>query len=178
MLGDVLYLNELDQALGTIRSQTGLDAFELIGMDACLMGHVEVLAMLASHARYAVVSQETEPALGWAYAAFLSELAANPGVNGAELGASSSKAISRKTSASWTITPAPSLPEAARPCCSLFGGSARTPSAEQLTRQLIQNVTLTAVDLSQVPASGQQAQHTDLFAAKCRPARRRPGTQL
>ena len=45
--------------------------FELIGMDACLMGHLEVLTMLASHARYAVVSQETEPALGWAYAAFL-----------------------------------------------------------------------------------------------------------
>ena len=28
-------------------AQTGLDAFELMGMDACLMGHVEVLTMLA-----------------------------------------------------------------------------------------------------------------------------------
>ena len=151
-LGDVLYLDELDQALGTIRSQTGMDAFELVGMDACLMGHVEVLTMLASHARYAVVSQETEPSLGWAYAAFLSELAANPGVSGAELG--------RFIVESYIQDDQRIVDDAARaefagrgsPLLSLFGGTASTPSADQLTRQLIQNVTLTAADLSQVPA--------------------------
>ena len=43
-LGNQLYLNELDDALAQIRQETGLDKFELIGMDACLMGHVEVLS--------------------------------------------------------------------------------------------------------------------------------------
>jgi hypothetical protein len=85
-LGDAIYLHELDKALGDIRSQTGLEKFDLIGMDACLMGHLEVLSGMADHARYAVTSQETEPALGWAYAAFLDALNANPGMDGAELG--------------------------------------------------------------------------------------------
>ena len=33
-LEDHLYLMEIDEALGQIRSQTGLDQFEMIGMDA------------------------------------------------------------------------------------------------------------------------------------------------
>ncbi len=152
VLGDVLYLNELDQALGTIRSQTGLDAFELVGMDACLMGHVEVLTMLASHARYAVVSQETEPALGWAYAAFLSELAANPGVSGAELGRFIVESYIQEDQRILDDVARAELAGGGSPLLSLFGGTARTPSAEQVTRQMIQNVTLTAADLSQVPA--------------------------
>ena len=51
-----------------------MDKFELIGMDACLMSQLEVFTALAPHARYAVVSQETEPSLGWAYATFLGRL--------------------------------------------------------------------------------------------------------
>jgi len=152
VLGDVLYLDELDQALGTIRRQTGLDAFELVGMDACLMGHVEVLTMLASHARYAVVSQETEPALGWAYAAFLNELAANPGVSGAELGSFIVESYIQGDQRILDDNARAELAGSGNPLLSLFGGSTRTPSAEQLTRQMIQNVTLTAADLSQVPA--------------------------
>ncbi len=77
-LGNQLYLNELDAALQTIRERTGMDKFELIGLDACLMGQVEVLSALAPHARYAVVSEETEPALGWAYASFLQALDRTP----------------------------------------------------------------------------------------------------
>ena len=84
-MGNLLYLNDLDKALGTIRSQTGVDKFELIGMDACLMSQIEVLTALAPHGRYAVVSEETEPALGWAYTSFLDTLTANPNVTGAEL---------------------------------------------------------------------------------------------
>ena len=76
---------DFDQALAEIRAQTGLDQFELIGMDACLMGHVEVFCALAPHARYAMASQETEPALGWAYTQFLAELTADPDMSGAEL---------------------------------------------------------------------------------------------
>ena len=81
-----MYLDELDAALGAIRQQTGIDRLELIGMDACLMGQLEVYAMLAPHARYAVASEETEPALGWAYASFLGALARNPAMDGGELG--------------------------------------------------------------------------------------------
>ena len=73
-----LYLMDLDTALGEIRSRTGLDKFELIGMDACLMGQLEVFSALEPHARYAVASQETEPALGWAYTSFLETLTQNP----------------------------------------------------------------------------------------------------
>ena len=65
-----MLLNELDSALQTIRDRAGIDKFELIGLDACLMGQLEVLSALQPHARYAVTSEETEPALGWAYASF------------------------------------------------------------------------------------------------------------
>ena len=84
-LGDQLYLMELDQAFQQIRSETGLDKFELIGLDACLMAQIEVLTALQPHARYAVVSEEVEPSLGWAYTGFLESLKQNPGMDGAEL---------------------------------------------------------------------------------------------
>jgi len=51
---DLLYLNEIEGALQQIRDQDGLDKFELIGMDACLMAHLEVFSALEPHARYAV----------------------------------------------------------------------------------------------------------------------------
>ena len=73
-----LFLMDLDTALGDIRARTGLDKFELIGMDACLMGQLEVFSALAPHARYAVTSQETEPSLGWAYTSFLDTLTKIP----------------------------------------------------------------------------------------------------
>ncbi len=84
-MGDDLYLMELDDALATIQRETGLEKFEIIGMDACLMSHLEVFNALEPYARYAVASQETEPALGWAYTAFLDTLTKNPDINGADL---------------------------------------------------------------------------------------------
>ena len=85
VLKDQLYLHELDGALQEIRDRTGMDKFEIVGMDACLMAHLEVFDALAPHARYAVASQETEPALGWAYTGFLSALKDNPDMSGADL---------------------------------------------------------------------------------------------
>ena len=85
-LGNMMYLNELDAALTEIRRQTGLDKFELVGLDACLMSDLAVYTALAPHAHYAVASQETEPALGWAYTGILDRLAANPAMTGADLG--------------------------------------------------------------------------------------------
>ncbi|GIK40655.1 MAG: hypothetical protein BroJett011_44880 [Chloroflexota bacterium] len=82
---DGIWLMELDRALAKARQQTGIDKFELIGFDACLMGQLEVFTALEPHARYAVASQEVEPALGWAYGGFLAELQQKPGMDGAEL---------------------------------------------------------------------------------------------
>lgn len=150
LLGDNIYLNELDQALDQIRSQSGMDRFEMIGMDACLMGHVEVMSALAPHARYAVVSQETEPALGWAYTAFLNELRNNPGLDGAQLG--------QLIVDSYIVDDQRIVDDAARadlvgrgsPMGSLFG-SASLPSAAEVARQMSQRITLAVVDLQAMP---------------------------
>ncbi len=83
---DALWLMELDRALEEARGQAGIDQFELIGLDVCLMGQLEVFTALAPHARYSVASEEVEPGVGWAYSAFLTQLADNPGMDGADLG--------------------------------------------------------------------------------------------
>ncbi len=71
----------MDQA----RSDLGIDYFDVIGFDACLMSQLEVYTALAPHALYAVASEEVEPGLGWAYAAFLGQLVDNPEMEGDEL---------------------------------------------------------------------------------------------
>ena len=81
----VIWLNDLNAALGTITQETGIGKFELVGMDACLMGMMEIYDMLAAHANYAVASEEVEPALGWAYGDFLGKLNERPEMSGAEL---------------------------------------------------------------------------------------------
>ncbi len=143
-LGDQLYLNELDAALETARQQAGIDKFELIGMDACLMGHIEVMSALAPHGRYAVFSQETEPALGWAYTAFLSQLVKNPDMSGAELG--------QQIVTSYVDQDERILDDQARSewvgRSSTMGGA----SAQQIRQQLGRGVTLTAVDLEKTTA--------------------------
>jgi clostripain len=83
--GDLLLLDEIDAALGQIRSDTGIDQFDLVGFDACLMGQIEVLAAMQPHARYVVASEEVEPTLGWAYAGFLDQLVSDPAMDGAAL---------------------------------------------------------------------------------------------
>ncbi len=147
-MGDELFLMEIDQALQDVRDQTGLDQFELIGLDACLMGHLEVLDALAPHARYAVVSQETEPALGWAYTGFLGALKDNPGMDGAEL--------ARLIVESYVQEDQRIVDDQARaeflargsPLGGLFG----LPTAQQLAQQMQDDTTLTAVDLHAMPA--------------------------
>lgn len=149
-LGDHLFLNELDQALAQGLSQAGVEKFELVGMDACLMGHAEVMSALAPYARYAVLSQEVEPALGWAYTAFLSELQNNPGISGGQLG--------QLIVDSYIVDDQRIVDENARrelvgrasPLGSLFG-EVSVPSAAQVARQFAQNITLSAVDLQAMP---------------------------
>ncbi len=146
-LGDELYLMELDDALAKIQQTTGMAKFELIGMDACLMAHLEVFNALEPYSRYAVASQETEPALGWAYTAFLSALTANPDMGGADL--------ARAIVATYIQDDQRIVDDQAR--AELYGRSSFLdqlggPSAADAAGQMEQDVTLTAVDLAQVPA--------------------------
>ncbi|HSH05838.1 MAG TPA: clostripain-related cysteine peptidase [Anaerolineae bacterium] len=124
--GDMLFLMEMDEALGIIRERTGIEKFELVGFDACLMAHIEVFAAMAPHARYAVASQESEPAVGWAYGAFLGDLVNNPDMDGAAL----STAIVE----------------------SYLDKDIRLAGEEALLSELQREMTLSAMDLAQMPA--------------------------
>jgi len=145
-MGNILYLNELDQALGQIRSQAGLDKFELIGLDACLMSQLEVYTVLAPHARYAVASEETEPALGWAYTSFLQTLNANPAMTGGDL----AKLIVK----SYIEQDQRIVDDQARAEFAGRGsylGEIAAPSAQAVAREMGQDITLTAIDLAALP---------------------------
>ncbi len=147
--GNQLYLHELDAALRTIRQRTGIDKIELIGLDACLMGQVEVFTMLANHANFAVASEEVEPALGWAYASFLQGLNDNPAMSGGDL--------SRLIVDSYIVDDQRIVDDGLRadllrqssPMGGLFGFA--VPSSEQMANQMGRDVTLSAVDLGRVP---------------------------
>ena len=144
-IGDELYSMELDDALTKIQEQTSIGQFELIGMDACLMSHLEVYSALRPHARFAVASQETEPSLGWAYSSFLSDLAANPNMDGSALG---QLIVDSYIVADERIVDDQARAEFLRPS-SPFGGSY---SAAQITNQLERDTTITTVDLQALPA--------------------------
>ncbi|MCP4046799.1 MAG: hypothetical protein GY732_12525 [Gammaproteobacteria bacterium] len=53
-------------------------AFDLLGMDACLMSNIEVAYQVRNHVGYVVASEETEPGDGWPYDSILGRLVANP----------------------------------------------------------------------------------------------------
>jgi hypothetical protein len=150
-MGDQLFLMELDAALQDIRAQTGIDKFELIGLDACLMGHIEVFSALAPHARYAVASQEVEPALGWAYTSFLTTLAQNPNINGAELGRRIVESYIREDQRIVDEAERADFAAQGASLGGLLGGLFGPPSAQQLVQQMEQNITLAAVNLEAVP---------------------------
>jgi len=130
-------MQNIDDALGMIISDTGIDAFELVGFDACLMGQLEVMSAIAPHARFAVGSEETEPSLGWAYASFLSALNENTAMSGGELGRD---IVSSYLSQDFRITD-----DNAR---NVFAGG--NYSAESVAADLIKGSTLSVVDLTTV----------------------------
>jgi hypothetical protein len=150
-MGDELFLMEMDEALEQIRTQTGLEKFELIGLDACLMGHVEVFSALSPHARYAVASQETEPALGWAYTAFLRALQENPDMDGADLGRLIVQSYVRQDERIVDDEARGRFLGQGSSLGGLFGTLGGT-TAEQLARQMEDDITLTAIDLAAMPA--------------------------
>ena len=148
-LGKNLYLMKLDQALQQARTQAGISKFEIIGMDACLMSQLEVMAALQPHANYAVASEEVEPSIGWAYAGFLGALVTNPDMSGADL--------SRLMVQSYIQDDQRILDPAARADFmrggSPMGGFFDSPSvsADQLSAQISRTATLAAVDLNALP---------------------------
>ena len=62
--------------------------FDLIGFDACLMQNIEYAHALEPYADYYLASEETEPSLGWFYAAGFGKLAADPAMSTEEFGRS------------------------------------------------------------------------------------------
>ena len=80
-----LSIPEIVSSLEQVRQNTGVDKFELIGFDACLMGQIEVFGSLYPYSNYMVGSEEVIPAYGWSYAAWLEQLAQNPAMDGGGL---------------------------------------------------------------------------------------------
>lgn len=138
--GSALSLNEIDQALAAILRKSKVPALDFVGFDACLMSSVEVMAALAPYARYTVASQETEPALGWAYAKFLGQLATKPTQSGAEL----AKAIVN----SYIVNDLRITDDDARSVFLEELGEDPTLTAKAVGQEMSTDATLTALDLT------------------------------
>ncbi len=82
---DSLSLKEIDAALYSVQTQM-TDQFEFIGFDACLMGTAETAAILTTHARYMIGSEDIIPGTGWDYEAIAEFLTDNPDADGLALG--------------------------------------------------------------------------------------------
>ncbi len=83
---DQLQLPEIVQALEQIRATTGIDQFDIIGFDACLMGQLEVYEALAPYTRYVIAAEEVIPGNGWEYTTPFSQLAADPTMSAEQFG--------------------------------------------------------------------------------------------
>jgi hypothetical protein len=94
-----------------------------------------------------VASQETEPALGWAYTGFLGTLVANPDISGADLGRLIVDSYIQSDQRIVDDQARADLLRQGSPMGGLFG----PVSAEQLAQQMERNITLTAMDLSAMP---------------------------
>ncbi|MCC6957138.1 MAG: hypothetical protein IT316_10140 [Anaerolineales bacterium] len=151
-LGGHIFLHELDRALGEIRARTGIEKFDVVGLDACLMAQLEVFSALAPHARYAVASEEVEPALGWAYASFLEQLNRNPDI---DPGALSRLVVQSYIDDDQRIQDDQARADLLRQGGGMSGmfGLFGSVTPDMLARQLSQDITLTAVDLGAIPAA-------------------------
>ena len=84
---DSLDLSEMYQAFDAVWPANVEDpALELVGFDTCLMATIDVAAVFQNFAHYLVGSEEVEPGNGWLYSGWLGELAADPSMEGEELG--------------------------------------------------------------------------------------------
>ncbi len=83
--GDVLTLDEISTGIADGLEQAGLDRFDLLGFDACLMAGYEVASTLAPLADRMIASSELEPGHGWDYRA-LQVVADDPDADADALG--------------------------------------------------------------------------------------------
>ncbi len=74
----MLLLPEIDAALATARADLGIDKFDIVGFDACLMAVSDVAVMLEPHADYVLFSQEVIPSNGWEYYNSITAMQQNP----------------------------------------------------------------------------------------------------
>ena len=81
---DSITIPELGWALSQATGYTGRP-IEFLGLDACVMNLVEVAYEVSPYVRVMVASQENEPAQGWDYYQWLSQLTAKPFMEGFEL---------------------------------------------------------------------------------------------
>ena len=138
-------LSEIDGALANSVTQTGIGQFEFVGFDACLMAQLEAFSMLAPYAKYAAASEETEPAVGWAYASFLGALVDNPAMSGADLAMA---VVDSYISEDYRITD----DDARISFVEENYESGSDLSAEQVAADMSVDVTMSAIDLSQIAA--------------------------
>lgn len=73
-------------AIARALKESRVERFDIVDFDACLMSSVEVIASLSEYADYLILSAETEPGFGQEYTTWLNALAADPGMNGFDLG--------------------------------------------------------------------------------------------
>lgn len=78
---DCLTVEELSYALSS-----ALEKFELVGLDASLMGSVDTATVLAPYTDYLVAPQDVQDTDEWDYKKFLSYLCLNPEVTGDTIG--------------------------------------------------------------------------------------------
>jgi len=75
-------MSQITEAIRQVQSNMGGRKFEVIGFDACLMAMVEVYGQIYPYSNFMVASEEVIPSQGWAYAAWLYQLAQNPTMDG------------------------------------------------------------------------------------------------
>ena len=137
---DYLTMNELDYAFSQILYGATLTKLDLIGFDACLMSQLDVFTVTAPYANFAVASEETEPATGWAYTAFLQKLVDNSAMDGREMAAN---IVDTYLEQDQRI-----LNDGAR--ARLMQGNTEI-TAQDIIDYLLPTATLTAVDLAYIP---------------------------
>ena len=79
---DSLTLDEIRDAL----EDNSDISFDIIGMDCCIMASLETCYVLSPYCKYAILSEDFESGLGWAYTSWLKMLEESPGVSTAMLG--------------------------------------------------------------------------------------------
>ena len=136
-------LSEIDGALSNIVTDTGIGQFDFFGFDACLMAQLEAFSMLAPYAQYAAASEETEPAVGWAYASFLGALVDNPAMSGGDL---AKAVVDSYISGDYRITD----DNARVSFIEENYESGADLTAEEVAADMSVDVTMTAIDLSKI----------------------------